>query len=314
MSLSSIKDRTRRAADLFLARFLPTRTELDYPPVFLVGAPRAGTTLLYQLMVRAFRLAYINNLLADFPRSGPVLANLMGCRYWPVPVSLQNSYGRTPGWSGPSEGGRFWHMAIPPGEHHEMAAGELCHDKVDFLRRSLAAMVKAYRAPFISKNVLNSVRMDLLDSVFPGALFIVCRRDPVANAKSVLAGRRRTMSENPGPWSVVPRKLLDKSAAPVPAYVAWQIIYTYEAIAASRKCLGENQVLDVHYEELCRNPEETMEGIHRFLEKGGSAVERRTSTVRTSLEPSAGPKLSREDELLILNTFQHCLQPDPKQA
>src|SRR5690606_21792278 len=32
------------------------------PPVFVVGPPRSGTTLVYQLLVRRFRVAYLSNL------------------------------------------------------------------------------------------------------------------------------------------------------------------------------------------------------------------------------------------------------------
>jgi len=36
-------------------------------PIFIVGAPRSGSTLLFQLLIRHTKLIYISNLMALFP-------------------------------------------------------------------------------------------------------------------------------------------------------------------------------------------------------------------------------------------------------
>ena len=44
--------------------------DLDYlkskPPVFIIGPPRSGTTVLYQLLCKHFNFGYTNNFVADW--------------------------------------------------------------------------------------------------------------------------------------------------------------------------------------------------------------------------------------------------------
>jgi hypothetical protein len=45
-------------------------------PVFIIGAPRSGSTLLYQLLVKHSRIAYISNLMSLIPAHMINLARL----------------------------------------------------------------------------------------------------------------------------------------------------------------------------------------------------------------------------------------------
>ena len=49
---------------------------LEYAPVFIVGPPRTGSTLLYQLLVRRYSFCYISNLLNRFPETPLALAKV----------------------------------------------------------------------------------------------------------------------------------------------------------------------------------------------------------------------------------------------
>lgn len=40
----------------------------DDHPVFIVGAPRTGSTLIFQDLIQHFRIAYISNLMALLPK------------------------------------------------------------------------------------------------------------------------------------------------------------------------------------------------------------------------------------------------------
>ncbi|NIU01843.1 MAG: hypothetical protein GWN01_13315, partial [Nitrosopumilaceae archaeon] len=48
--------------------YLMREIECRYPPVFILGPPRSGTTLLYQLMTCSFNFAYIPNIANKFYR------------------------------------------------------------------------------------------------------------------------------------------------------------------------------------------------------------------------------------------------------
>tara|TARA_B100000575_G_scaffold102144_1_gene81416 strand:+ start:40 stop:339 length:300 start_codon:yes stop_codon:yes gene_type:complete len=44
-----------------------------YPPVFIIGPPRSGTTVLYQLLCKHTNFSYINNFIGNWYRI-PILA------------------------------------------------------------------------------------------------------------------------------------------------------------------------------------------------------------------------------------------------
>ncbi len=52
----------------------PNLKYLDlYPPVFIIGPPRSGTTVLYQLLCKHTNFSYINNFIGHWYRI-PILA------------------------------------------------------------------------------------------------------------------------------------------------------------------------------------------------------------------------------------------------
>ena len=48
------------------AAFLRQDIAMPQAPFFIIGPPRSGTTLLYQLMVQAFRFSYFPNIANTF--------------------------------------------------------------------------------------------------------------------------------------------------------------------------------------------------------------------------------------------------------
>ena len=56
---------------------LDTEEKLEYPPIFIIGAPRSGSTLLYQVLTDYFEVGYISNLHAHFFGSPACLERLL---------------------------------------------------------------------------------------------------------------------------------------------------------------------------------------------------------------------------------------------
>ena len=72
----------RRALSRRLAgherRRLQPPERLTHAPMFVISLPRSGSTLLYQLLLQRFRLAYFSNLMAAFPDSPVTVAGHFG--------------------------------------------------------------------------------------------------------------------------------------------------------------------------------------------------------------------------------------------
>ena len=107
-----------------------------HPPVFLVGCPRAGTTLFMQWLAASRRFAYPSNLASRLfrsPRMGALLHRALldfDTREEIVPaaqqtVSFSSVLGKTKGAVQPHEYWYFWRRFFHFGEIHQLEQADL---------------------------------------------------------------------------------------------------------------------------------------------------------------------------------------------
>lgn len=123
-----------RKLDQFLLRHYEARQ--FYPPVFIIGPPRSGTTLLYQILIDRYRFAYFTNFTANFYET-PISAFWIAAKLFPDAQlgDYASRYGRTQGWRGPHECGAFWYRWFPRGEHVYVPPGATPKAHLRELRR-----------------------------------------------------------------------------------------------------------------------------------------------------------------------------------
>src|SRR6185295_3526902 len=79
-----------------------------HPILFIVGPPRSGTTLAYQVLAHFLPVTYFNNLTDLFPRS-PLSASLLFNRWLrPNPDPFHSFYGNTAGLAEPNDAFHIW--------------------------------------------------------------------------------------------------------------------------------------------------------------------------------------------------------------
>src|SRR6185295_2617389 len=79
-----------------------------FPIIFIVGSPRSGTTLAYQIFARFLPVTYFNNLADIFPRS-PISASVLLNRWLrPAPDPFHSFYGNTAGLAEPNDAFHIW--------------------------------------------------------------------------------------------------------------------------------------------------------------------------------------------------------------
>jgi hypothetical protein len=246
---------------------------LQPAPVFLViGPPRSGTTLLYELLVTRFHLSYFSNLAHRLHRA-PVSASLIGRR--PIKRwagNFESEYGHVRGWFAPNEGGAIWNRWIP--EPHAIDPQSMPEGDVAEMRSTIYGVASVVGAPFVSKNVMHSVHMVALDAAVPGCLFIRIRRAEQANVRSIVQARSRGGGPDDGDgwWSVKPAGWQATVGADHATQALAQVRGVHADIDAAIGILGETRILDVEYEELCEKPRETMGRVRRFFDAHGQAV------------------------------------------
>ena len=279
-----------------------------YGPVcFILGPPRSGTTLVYEMLVRRFGMSYTSNL-ANFLFTTPAAATRLGLRHveaWRKTGGgrYENEYGQIAGWGAPNEGGNLWDRWLPRDEH---VAGD--HAKkvpAERIRRTMEALARVMGGPFVNKNVMHSVHMELLDRIFPGCVFVQVERDPLANVRSIVRYRldhvRRP--EDLRKWrSVKPRAWKRFAGQHHAVQAAAQVLFTHADVRAAAADLGDDRRFELGYEAMCADPEGMLEAVGRFL-RGHGVKLNAGDPVSGSFSASAGKPMDDESEQLAVKAI-----------
>lgn len=232
------------------------------PPVFIVGPPRSGTTLLYESLVTRYRFAYFSNL-ADRFHLMPVAATAFGIflvRGWQG--GFESRYGHIDGWGAPSEAGRIWDRWLP--QMGRDCPGSTRAEKQ--LKATIFALSGLFDAPFINKNVMLSMHIGMLAHVFEYPVFIRVTRDPVENVRSIL----RAQEEGIGPyvdgwWSVRPTLAERFQDADRLTKACVEVIGIEADILADCKRYAFDRLFTVDYHEMCERPRTLLDELGTFM-------------------------------------------------
>jgi len=284
---------------LFPAEKYLTRTvDKAIPSCFVIGAPRSGTTLLYEALITKYKMAYFSNL-AHRLYWTPAAATYFGRREiesWRG--NFTSKYGHVSGWGAPNEGGRIWKRWIP--EEHYLDELDLVGRESGQLQAVVAAVVSILAGPFVSKNVVHSVQMRLLDAIFPGCLFIHIVRNKTDNIRSLVRARESVLGEaNADRWiSVKPNGWESFSESHYVLQCAAQVLLTDLNIQRDGSSIGSERIFRVNYEAFCRKPNTTVDQLRGFLCSGGLRLEKRID-LPEFFPCSTGQRLSEPFEDMI---------------
>lgn len=232
------------------------------PIVFIVGVPRSGTTLLYQLMAQHLDVVYITNAVA---------------RYWLAPLwalrrddgqrqfELRSHLGRTEGPNAPHEFGWFWQYHAPMEHSHHRIAAELDAFDWESIRQELEAIAGWAGRPLVMKSLLAvNYHIARFAAELSGSLFVHIERDPCFTAQSLLDARRRRYNDDRIWWSIRPRDAdawIDRD--PI-EQVAHQISDVSHHIHQGLASLPSDRFISLRYEKLVANPKQEIERVASF--------------------------------------------------
>lgn len=287
--------------DRWLLRQVPPGAPVHPAPIFIVGAPRSGSTVLYQIMANHFDIAYISNLAGYFYHSLGVGIRLHRVLLGDGPFNcFESEYGRTPGLSGPAEVGRFWHRWFPRNRDY-VKDGEYPPSHFTDLRRTFIEVTRASGRAFLIKNLNCSQRLEVLRQVLPEALVVFCRRDPVANAASLLNGRAMVNGGKDAWWSVRPREIEALRTLPYWEQVVRQVHAIEQQITADLSAWPARQWTIVRYEVLCEDVRGEVARLRAFLAAGGAEVQDRPGARLPELRCST-PRTREPEDLERIRT------------
>ena len=266
------------------------------PLIYIVGAPRSGTTVLSQVMSRCLAVGYVDNLVARFwrrPSVGIRLSRILLGEHGREGITFESEHGTTRGIAGPHEFGYFWRywLQLDGQPTHHLSAEALRALDAPGLRHAIEREVLAsFGLPVVFKNVICGFQASALTDVHPRSLFVHIVRDTGATCASILKSRLDRYGTYASWWSLKPSTFAEIAAIADPcAQVVRQV---GDCRAEIETALGRPGVhaLTLRYEDLCRDPRTVLREITGALAVIGSRVEI-LDGVPTSLTPSPGPQL-----------------------
>jgi hypothetical protein len=241
----------------------------DVPIVFIVGAPRSGTTVLYQLMADHLDVGFVNNRMARYFAAPVVGAMLHAHTRSGHELALSSEYGRTGGDHSPHEFSWFWHYYGDFQLDDDLTDDELASINWQPVKHALEGLAGYFRRPLVIKNINFVVyQIAWLKSLLPAAKFVWIRRDARYTAQSILRVREDEYGDRSVWWSVRPRDARQwRDRSPV-EQVAHQVTDVVRAITKGFESILPEDRLELDYEELMRGPSETLRRVAQFIGAG----------------------------------------------
>jgi hypothetical protein len=286
----SLRGMNRGLAALETRRGDDGKAPLPQKPIFVLGAPRSGSTLLYQLLVVRFDVAYLSNLHCRFFGAPALVERAVGKRLRP-PGDFSSRFGSTRGLAAPSECGPYWYRFFRKSPQH-VSLPEADPVQLERLRESVRAFAEAAGRPLVFKNLVNSVRLAPLAAALPEALFVVVRRDEADTAASILAGRRTLHADESEWWSVEPPQFERLRELSPEEQVLEQVRAIESLVEENKDDIGRDRFLDVGYEGICADTHRALGSIAAFAERHGVDLRIRRE-VPARFEPGAHSRLQR---------------------
>jgi len=285
---------TNRSIAFLEERFTDkSSSRLPATPIFIIGPPRSGSTLLYQLVTAHYDFAYLSNAHCRLFGAPALVERILHDRIAEYPPQFESKYGRTEGWGSPAECGEFWYRWFP--RHPQYTSLEDADpETMRKMRGTIRSLMRASGRPIVFKNLHCSLRIRPLGTYLPEALFIVVRRNTVDNARSILAGRFRNLGDYSTWWSVEPPEIEQLRTLPPAEQAVRQIDAIHALIDRDRSTLGPERFLELSYESLCASPKRAMKALDDFLIAHSVGFQHRANLPDEF--PQRGSRLSEELE------------------
>ncbi|MCP5052727.1 MAG: sulfotransferase, partial [bacterium] len=184
------------------------RLENTYPPLFILGAPRSGTTVIYLYLTNYYRFAYFPNIAKKYPYA-VIPSTWWGRKFYRYKGTYENDYGIIPGLMAPGDGWDIFHRWFPRYDLSQPVNKDSLHE----LKTLISRMERIFNAPFINKNNNNTPRIHELKELFPHALFIYITRDFRDTVLSIMEARKQNNVPDDEWWSTTAPNFYDASFA-----------------------------------------------------------------------------------------------------
>ena len=270
-----------------------TKVANPLPVILIVGAPRSGTTLVYQTLARYLDVTYFTNLTSLFPNAP--LAGTKMFRWLPRRQSadFHSFFGQTAGLCGPNDGFCVWNQWL--GNDRYVPRENLTSDEKRAMEGFFRVWCAEFDKPFLNKNNRNAVCLDLLSEAIPQARFVVVRRNPLLVAQSLIKARQQVQGDKSVGWGLLSHSSnLTTDPLSYVDDVCDQVLRIEAELDEQLKSIPQNRIIEVTYKGFCEAPD----SILRMIESRVSGVRLKEDLIQSELRPFA------ESATITLSTLE----------
>lgn len=262
-NLSSIEDKFTNNVDSSV-----------YPPIFIFGCARSGTTIIHQYLIQNINCTFPSNFISRFyyaPYLGGLYyklftdldtrGELLGGKEHNTKGFYSSDLGKTEGPHAPNEFWYFWRKHFSVNKEGAIDRSKINKEKAHRFRNSIFALQNLFKGPFIAKGMIANNCIDYLEELFPEPIFIFIKRDLFANAKS-LYNARISYFGNPEKWySFYPKEKEHYQQLNPEEQVVRQVLDTNKVIENSLSRCNKSRIIRIDYAAFCRAPKQLLEKI-----------------------------------------------------
>jgi hypothetical protein len=260
---------------------LKDKASMEYPPVFIIGHWRSGTSFLHDLLCRVYPAAYTTTYHATFPNNLFAFKGLIRFFMWVFmprkrPTDAMKMHPDLPQEEEIALGQErlfsFYYWFYFPREAEQLADefmylyDPLSTRSINFLQHYREFIHRCQLNTggeiFISKNPVNTARLAVLNDGFPGARFIYLKRDPYETLQSSVnffQSLLRGISLQHYEEHKVDRFILDNYKRMISIYLE------------QKKLIPSENLIELSYEDLIQNPEKILSEVTGQLDLGVKA-------------------------------------------
>ena len=279
-----------------------TAVVADSPVILVVGAPRSGTTLVYQTMARYMDVTYFSNLTSLFPDAPLAGTKLFSWLPRRQSADFMSFYGQTAGLGGPNDGFSVWNQWL--GNDRYVPLTDLTSDEQRSMGQFFSVWCAVFGKPFLNKNNRNAGCLELLSRAIPQSTIVVVRRNPLLVAQSLIHARQQVQGDKSVGWGLHSHSS-DTTTDPL-AYVddvCDQVLKIQTELDEQLKHMPQNRIVEFTYEGFCEAPDSTL----RWIATRIPGVRLKEDIIQKELRPfevSAPLTLSAPEKERLLSRLQ----------
>lgn len=249
--------------------------KLSNPPIFFIGMPRSGTTILFEKFVESDEFGWLSNYSEMFPRKPAVniLCRLLNNRFF-------NLKGRKKQYGTVKFGNRYYPQAVeayafwdlytrPDFSRDYLSEASASDDQKQKVCRAVRKTLLYQGKNRLVTKLTGPGRIAYLKSIFPDAKFIHVIRDGRAVVNSLMRidfwrdkGGYEAPFWNNGLSSESLQPWLDQSHPAILAAVQWANII--RSIRQEADAIPEEDYIEIKYEDFVTDPVSEMEKLYVF--------------------------------------------------